>query len=141
MCHRGQQNSIREPNSEVDQSAMALIGFRTTRKEVREVHHSVYLLHRLLGFPSCGEMRRRRAIQDILSSLEAQQQSQTCMTETQNLGAHGGEQELDMPHSYEAALWVACQKALETTEALQSDLNRLDNEHRGRSWVCGQSGS
>ena len=91
MCHQGCQNSIREPNSEVDQSAMGLIGFRTSRKEVREVYHSVYLLNRLLGFPSCGEMRRRRAIQDILSSLEARQQSRTCTTETQNLGARGGE--------------------------------------------------
>ena len=128
MCCQGHQNSIREPNSEVDQSAMGLIGFRTSQKEVREVYHSVYLLNRLLGFPSCGEMRRRRAIQDILPSLEAQQQSWTCMTETQNLGTHGGEQESDMPHSYKAALWAAHQKALETAEALQSDLNRLNNE-------------
>ena len=89
MCHRGCQNSIREPNSEADQSAMLLIGFRTSQKEVREVYHSVYLLNRSPGFPSCGEMRRRRAIQDILSSLEARQQSQTCTTKTQNLGARG----------------------------------------------------
>ena len=73
MCCQGCQNSIREPNPEADQSTMGLIGFRTSQKEVREVYHSVYLLNRLLGFPSCGEMRRRRAIQDILSSLEAQQ--------------------------------------------------------------------
>ena len=30
MCHQGRQNSIREPNSEADQSAMGLIGFRTS---------------------------------------------------------------------------------------------------------------
>ena len=80
-------------------------------------------------------MRRRRAIQDILSSLEAQQQRQTYMTETQNLDACGRERELDMPHSYKAALQAACWKALETAKALQSDLNRLDNEHRERAWV------
>ena len=107
MCHRGHQNSIWEPNSEVDQSAMGLIGYQTSQKEMREVYHSVYLLNRLLGFPSCGEMRRRRAIQDILSSLETQQQRQTYMAETQDLGAHGREWESDMPHSYEATLWVA----------------------------------
>ena len=99
MCCRGCQNSIRGPNSEADQSAMALIGFRTSQKEVREVYHSVYLLNRSLGFPSCGETRRRRAIQDILSSLEARQQSRTCMTKTQNLCTCGGERESDMPHS------------------------------------------
>ena len=35
MCHRGHQNSIREPNSEADQSAMGLIGFQTAQKEIR----------------------------------------------------------------------------------------------------------
>ena len=51
----------------------------------------------------------------------------------EDLGAHRGEWESDPPHSYDAALQTACQKALETTEALQSDLDRLDDEHRGRS--------
>ena len=46
-----------------------------------------------------------------------------------------------MPHSYKAALWAAHQKALETTEALQSDLNRLNNECRGRTQVCSRGGS
>ena len=141
MCCQGCQNSIREPNSKVDQSAMGLIEFQTSQKEIREVYHSVYLLNRLPGFPSCGKMRRRRAIQDIHSSLETWQQSWTCTTKTQNLGAHGREQELDMPHSYEAALWASHQKALETAKALQSYLNRLDNEHRGRTWVHSQGGS
>ena len=141
MCHWGCQNSIREPNSEVDQSAMGLVKFWMSQKEIREVYHSVYLLNRLWGFPSCGKTRRRRAIQDILSSLEAQQQRWTYMTKTQNLDAHGREWELDMPHSYKAALWAAHQKALETAEALQSDLNRLDNEHRGRTRVHSQGGS
>ena len=138
MCHRGCQSSIWEPNSEVDQSAMGLIGYWTSQKEIREVHHSVYLLNRLLGFPSCGEARRRRAIQDILSSLETQQQRQMDMT--QDLNAHGRGLESDMSHSYEAALWAAHQKALETSKALQSDLNRLGNECRGRTWVHSQSG-
>ena len=104
--------------------------------EIREVYHSVYLLNRSPGFPSCGEMKQRRAIQDILSSLETQQQRWTCMAETQDLGAHGREWELDMPHSYEAALWAAHRKALETTKALQSDIYRLDNEWRGRTLIC-----
>ena len=73
MCHRGNQNSMWEPNSEADQSAMGLIGYQTSQKEIREVYHSVYLLNRLPGFPSCGEARRRRVIQDILSSLETRQ--------------------------------------------------------------------
>ena len=141
MCHRGCQNSIWEPNSEADQSAMWLIGYRTSRREMREVYHSVYLLNRSLGFPSCGEVRRRRAIQDILSSLETWQQRWTYAAETQDLGTCGREWESDMPHSYEAALRAAHQKPLETAEALQSDLNRLNNEHRGRTRVYSQSGN
>ena len=52
------------------------------------------------------------------------------MAETQDLNAHGRGLESDMSHSYEAVLWAAHWKALETTKALQSDLNRLGNEHR-----------
>ena len=57
-----------------------------------------------------------------------------------DLGAYGGEWAgLDLLQSYEVALWAACQKALETAEALQSDLERLDDEHMGRSRVHSQS--
>ena len=84
---------------------MGLIGYQMSQKEIREVYHSVYLLNRLLWFPSCGEARRRRGIQDILSSLETQQQRQTDTAKTQDLGGHGRESESDMPHSYKAALW------------------------------------
>ena len=94
------------------------------------MYHSVYLLNRSLGFPSCGEARRRKVIQDILSSLETWQQRQMDTTETQDLNAHGRGLESDMSHSYEAALQAAHQKALETAKSLQSDLNRLGNEHR-----------
>ena len=69
MCCWGCQGSVREPNSEADQSALHLIGYHTSRKELRDVYHSMYLLNRAPGFPSCGEMKRRRAIQKILSSL------------------------------------------------------------------------
>ena len=69
MCHWGCQGSIREPNSEADQSALHLIGYHTSQKEMRDMYHSMYLLNRAPGFPSCGEVKRRRAIQDILSSL------------------------------------------------------------------------
>ena len=44
-----------------------LIGYHTFQKELRDVYHSVYLLNRAPGFPSCGEVKRRRAIQEILS--------------------------------------------------------------------------
>ena len=70
MCHWGHQGSVREPSSEADQSTLHLIGFHMSWKELRDVYHSMYLLNRTPGFPSCGEVKRRRAIQEILSSLQ-----------------------------------------------------------------------
>ena len=142
MSCLGHQSSIPEPNPKVDQSAMELVGYQTSRKEIREVYHSVYLLRRSPGSPSCGESKRKRAIQDILSSLQTRLQRWTYSAEAEDLGAHGREGVgLDPLWSYEAALLATHQKAFKTTEALQDDLERLNNECRGRSWVHSQSRS
>ena len=105
-----------------------------SRQEMQDVYHSVYLLWRCPGSPSCGVLRRRRAIQDILSSLQAQVQRRTYSTETEGPSAHGGKRVGTKPlQSYEVVLWAAHQKALETAEALCNDLERLDDDHRERS--------
>ena len=142
MCHQGCQSSIPEPNPEVGQSTMELVEYQMSRKEIREVYHSVYLLRRSPGSPSCMESRRKRAIQDILSSLQTWLQRQTYPAKAKDLGAHGGEWVGSDPlQSYEAALWAACQRALETAKSLQGDLERLDNECRGRLQVNSHSRS
>ena len=41
--------------------------------------------------------------------------------------------------TYEVALWDVCHKVMETTASLQNDLDRLDNEMRGRPWAHSQS--
>ena len=113
-----------------------------SRREIRNMYHSVYLLRRFLGSPSCGESRRRRAIQDILSSLQTQLQRQMYSAKAKDLGAQGGEWVgLDPLQSYKAALQATHQKALETMETLQDDLESLDKECRERSQVCSQSRS
>ena len=139
MCCQGCQGSVREPSSEVDQSALHLIGYHMSRKELRDMYHSVYLLNRAPGFPSCGEVKRRRAIQEILSSLQDRLQRQTSSTEDED--APENERESAPLPTYEAALWVACWKVMETAMALQSNLDRLDNELRGRMWAHSQSGN
>ena len=78
------------------------------------------------------------AIQEILSSLQDRLQRWTSPTEAGD--APESEREM-VPQTYEAALWVAHWKVVETTTALQSDLDRLDNELRGRPWAHSQSGS
>ena len=139
MCNWGCQGSIREPSSEADQSALHLIGYHTSQKELRDVYHSMYLLNRAPGFPSCGEVKRRRAIQEILSSLWDRLQRQTSSAEDKD--APENERESAPLPTYEAALWVAHQKVMETTTALQSDLDRLNNELRGRPQTHSQSGN
>ena len=137
MCCQGHQGSIREPNSEADQSALQLIGYHTSRKELKDMYHSVYLLNRVPGFPSCGEVQRRRAIQEILSSLWDRIQRWTSPAEARDAPGDAGEP--TPSQSYKAALWVACWKVVETAATLQSDLDRLDNELRGRPHAHSQS--
>ena len=142
MCHRGHQSCIPEPNPEVDQSAMELVGYQTSRKDMWDIYHSVYLLWRCPGSPSCRALRRRRAIQVILSSLQTQLERQTYSAKAEGLGAHGRERVGTEPlQSYEAVLQATCQKALETAEALCDDLERLDNKCRERSQAHSQSRS
>ena len=99
-------------------------------KELRDMYHSVYLLNRAPGFPTCGEVKRRRAIQEILSLLQDRLQRQTSSAEVEDI--YGNKEEPNPPSTYKAALWIACQKAMETITALQSNLDWLDNELRGR---------
>ena len=101
---------------------------------MRDIYHSVYLLRRTPGSPSCGEQERRRVIHDILASLTVWLQRQTQPTTTEEWARLGQE------GSYKVALWVAHHRALETTEALHSDLERLKSGKR-RSQAHSQSQS
>ena len=133
MCCQGRQSHIPEPNPVVDQSAMELVGYQTSRQEMQDIYHSIYLLWRCPGSPSCRVLRRRRAIHDILSSLQAWVQRQTYSAETEGPGAHGGKRVGTKPlQSYEVALWAACQKVLDTTKALCNDLEgSMTNVEKG----------
>ena len=134
--------SVCEPDPGVNQSAMELVGYRTFWKEMRDIYHSVYLLRRSLGFPSCGEWQRRRTIQDILSSLTDRLHRQAYPTTTGDPDLQeGGWVRPGWQESYEVALWVACQRVLDTAEALQSDLERLSREERERSQTRSHSRS
>ena len=77
------------------------------------------------------------AIREILSSLQERLCQQTSPDGMEDLtdNARG----LPPPPSYEAALQAAHQKMMETAAALQSDLDRLNSEPRGRSRTCSQS--
>ena len=59
---QGHQPSMSRPDLEVDQSAMELVGYQTSHKEIWDIYHSVYLLRRFPGLPPCGPQQRGRAI-------------------------------------------------------------------------------
>ena len=81
MWHRGCRGSVKEPDPEAGQSDLELIGYHTSQVEVRDVYHSVYLLNRAPGFPSCRAAQRRMAIWEILSSLRERLQRWAPLTE------------------------------------------------------------
>ena len=137
MCHWGCQSLVREPNSKEDQYALHLIGYHTSQKELQDVYHSVYLLNWALGFPSCGEVKRKRVIREILSSLQERLRRQTPFTDAKD--APENKMDLAPPPTYEAALWDVRRKVMETAASLQDNLDRLDNELRGRPLARSQS--
>ena len=79
------------------------------------------------------------AIREILSSLRERLCQWTSPDGMEDLtdNVRG----LPPPQSYEAALWAAHQKMMETATTLQSDLDRLNSEPRGRSRTHSQSGN
>ena len=74
-----------DSNSKADQSAMELVGYHTSQKEIRDIYQSIYLLQRAPGLPSCRDQLRRKAIQDILSSLKGWLHRHGCSTTARDL--------------------------------------------------------
>ena len=141
MVHWGHCGSVYDHSSEANQSAMELVRYHTSQREMRDIYQSIYLLWRVPGSPPCGAQPRRRAIQDILSSLKSQLHRCGCSSTGRNLESQDRQVESNWHDSYEEGLRAACQRALDTTEALESDLERLHWQRRDRSWSCSQSRS
>ena len=127
LIHQGCQGSASEPNLGAGQSAMELVGYQTSHKEIWDIYHSVYLLRRSPGLPPCGAQQRGRVIHDILSSLTSQLHRWGYPAATRE--GWGSKNEwlprLSRRESYEEALKVACQRVLETVAVLKSDIERL----------------
>ena len=137
MCCWGCPGSMMEPSSEADQSTLHLVGYHTSQREMRDVYHSMYLLKRAPGFPSCGETKGEGQSRRSSPPFRERLQRWTSSTDGDALGS----KRESAPQTYEAALQIAHQKVVETAAALQSDLDRLNNELRGRPRACSQSGS
>ena len=117
MVHQG---STSEPDLEAGHSAMELVGYQTSHKEICNIYHSVYLLRRPLGLPSCRDQLRRRAICNILSSLTGRLHQHRCPATTGEDPEYE-EEWLPRPNRkepLEEALRVACQMALDTAKVL-----------------------
>ena len=118
MVHWGLCGSVHDSGSEADQSAMELVGYHTSQSEMRDIYQSIYLLRRTLGLPPCGAQSRRKAIQDILSSLKGRLHRCGCSTFVRNLEPQERQVGSNQWGSCEEALRVAHQRALDTTKLL-----------------------
>ena len=145
MVHGGCWDSTSEPNLEAGQSAMKLVGYWTSCKEIWDIYHSIYLLRRPLGLSSCWDWLRRETIHDILSFLTGQlhQCGHPAVT---SRDPESKKEWLPRPNrreSYEEALKVANQRVLDTAEALQGNIERLSQRTRGTSQthsrICSRS--
>ena len=137
MFCQGCRGSMYDPDSEADQSTMELVGYCTSQKEIRDIYQSIYLLQRAPGLPSCGDRLRRKPIQDILSSLKSRlhRWRRSTTARDQELQEEG-QVRPNQQGSYEEALRVARQRALDTAEALTSNTERLSWRRRDRSLTC-----
>ena len=134
MFHWGHQGSMYDPDPEADQSTMELVGYHTSWKEIRDIYQSVYLLQRAPGLPSCRDQLRRKAIRYILSSLKGRLHRHGHSASAKDPELQEEEQfRLNGWESYKEALRAACWRALDTTEALKSDTERLRRRGRERS--------
>ena len=145
---QGHWGSLPRPDPEADQSAMKLVGYQTSHKEIRDLYHGLYLLRRSPGPPPCGPQQRREAIHDILSSVRnhlhrwvypvaAKEDTWGAVNKSQSR-LRGRED----PH--EEALQearTACQRALEAAQVLESDIERLRWGLRDVQWACPHSHS
>ena len=115
---------------------MELVGYHTSQKEIRDIYQSIYLLQRAPGLPSCGNQLRRKAIQDILSSLKDWLHRCGHPASTRDLELQEEKWfRLNQQELYKEGLRAAHQRALDTTEALKSDIERLSWRGRERSWT------
>ena len=138
--------SMWRPDLEADQSALELVGYWTSHKEIWDIYHSVYLLRRSPGLPPCRSQQRRKAICNILSSLKSQLH-QKVYPVTAGEAWEPMDECRSRPirrDSYEEALQeirAAFQRVLETAEVLRSYIERLSQEVREAPWTCSQSHS
>ena len=114
---------------------MELVGYCTSHKEIKDIYQSIYLLQRAPGLPSCRHRLRRKAIQDILSSLKGRLHRHGHSTTARDLELQEKEQfRWNLWGSYKEALRAAHQRVLDTAEALKSDIERL-SWRRNRLWT------
>ena len=139
----GWQGSLPRPDLEADQSAIKLVGYRTSHKEIRNLYHSIYQMSRLTGPPPCGPHQRRKAIWDILSSLRSHLQWWVYPITTEEDTREAVNESWSRPRErgdpHEEALWearAACQKTLEAAQVLESDIERLSQGLRDSQWSC-----
>ena len=132
FIHWGCWGSLPRPDLEADQSAIRLVGYRTSHEEIRDLYHSVYLMRRLPGPLPCGPQWRRKGIWDILSSLRNCLHQWVYPIATEEDAREAVNKSQSRPRGWEdpheetlQEVWAAHQRVLEAAQVLESDIERL----------------
>ena len=141
---RGHWHSLPRLNPEADVPTVKLVGYWTSRKEIKDLYYEVYLLRRLPSLPPCRPNQMEEAVKDILSSLRSCLQRQgrtTILAEGQSgtaaavlqpscqMRSHSPSRVRDHPH--DKALWDTKEAhwwALEAAHMLDLNIDRLSWE-------------
>ena len=154
---QGHLQSLPRLDPEVDVPTIKHVGYCTSCQEIRDLYHSVYLLRRSPGPPSCGPQWREEVIWDILSSLRdhlhRQGYTATPKEEAQGvaaaapLSAHQWEfqsrsrRREDPDREALQGARKAHQLVLEAAHMLECDIERLSREVEDIQYPCPHSHS
>ena len=70
MIHQGCQHGLPHLDPQADVSTIQLVGYQTTKEEIRDLYHQVYKLGRLLGSLLCRPEQVHELTRDMVSSLK-----------------------------------------------------------------------
>ena len=71
MINQGHQHDLLHLYPQVDISTIQVVGYQTTREEIRDLYHQVYKLRRLPESLLCGPEQVHELTRDVMSSLKS----------------------------------------------------------------------
>ena len=157
LIHWSHWHGLPRLDPEADVLPVQLVGHQTSKEEIQDLFHKVYMLKRLPGLPPCGLKWMEKATRDILSSLRNHlwRRGGTVKLEEDQRGAataypwpsHQTEPHSQIwgrDHLHDKALQEAREvhwQLLEVAHMLELNIERLNKEADGVKCQCPYSHS